>query len=170
MFTCISPHHTLLVRIALQRTSYPLSLSSSTTHIHTHISLQDSLASNSHTSISRTACISPCVNTHSVYSIPRISLRVQAQEQHCRRCSKQTSLSLSLFLSFTAASVLYTYTPAVFSLFSLTHSLTHSLTLTYYSSSMYTHTHTPVRISFEYTTSECTLVASSLCLHSRAGF
>ena len=168
MFTCISPHHTLLVRIALQRTSYPLSLSSSTTHIHTHISLQDSLASNSHTSISRTACISPCVNTHSVYSIPRISLRVQAQEQHCRRCSKQTSLSLSLSLFHRRLCTVHVYTSRILSL--LTHSLTHSLTLTYYSSSMYTHTHTPVRISFEYTTSECTLVASSLCLHSRAGF
>ena len=142
MFTCVSPHHTLLVRIALQRTSYPLSLSSSTTHIHTHISLQDSLHfQQPHQHITNSMYISMCKHTLSLFHTEDLPARPSARAALPPMLETDISLSLSLSLSLSPPPLYCTRIHQPYSLSS--HSLTHSLTLTYYSSSTYnTHAHT----------------------------
>ena len=111
------------------------------TYTHAHLSTRLSRFQQPHQHITNSMYISMCKHTLCLFHTEDLPARPSARAALPPMLETDISLSLSLFLSFTAASVLYTYTPAVFSLFSLTHSLTHSLSLITLAVCIHTRTH-----------------------------
>ena len=109
------------------------------TYTHAHLSTRLSRFQQPHQHITNSMYISMCKHTLCLFHTEDLPARPSARA--ALPPMLETDISLSLSLSFTAASVLYTYTPAVFSLFSLTHSLTHSLSLITLAVCIHTRTH-----------------------------